>query len=217
MLRKITTLIKIPFEMIAAGTNATILGLRIDWNYMYYIGARRTKVQIFNGVLAALGNIIIISIILGATKSAKQFFNMPIDSESDDADRLKLSKYSPLRIVVFAPIWEEIFFRGFVLNCMKWLGMRVVFADETSQSSDQEDDSAVNAKLERLEKLINYGSVVGTALLFSVAHPAPRKTATFFSGLAYGALCEYSDGSVVPTIAAHATNNGLAYLKLHYR
>lgn len=93
-----------------------------------------------------------------------------------------------IAMVVAAPIYEELFFRGFLLE-----GFRRTFLGST-------------------------GAVVLTSILWAVVHTqydVYYMTIIFVMGLVLG-LARVSSGSVVLTIGLHALVNGLATMQMAY-
>jgi membrane protease YdiL (CAAX protease family) len=100
--------------------------------------------------------------------------------------------------VVFAPILEEILFRGYLLNALR-IGFR----------------AGIWAKMFRTERIADYAAIAVSAAIFALAHGTLTGFPPLFcAGIVMAALYRRS-GSLVPSMLLHFMMNSLAFITLY--
>lgn len=143
------------------------------------------------------------------------------DYDADDDADLDVPDESFMDVVIFAPILEEIVYRGMVLPLMKKAIHYIVDyfkakeqvvehdVEATIPTVTTKEEAEQATQAEEPNTLIDHAANVGTAVLFAAAHSKERQPYAFLGGLVNGELTRRY--GIVASMAEHMTNNSIAY------
>lgn len=153
-------------------------------------------------------------------------YDFGFDDADDDVDNDNLPTESFTDLVVFAPLLEEIMYRGIVLPLMKKAIHNAINyfkqpapgnaenANAIPTAPTEEEANQADAANENTNTVVDHAANFGTAVLFAQAHSDIRKPYAFFGGLVSGELTRRY--GLTAAWAEHTTNNGIAYLATRY-